>query len=164
MSIKPESPVLHLNLANNMYRLGEISEAEKHYRMAISISSDNESTAKAHNRLAFIYQMQRKNSEAIEHYTEALRINPNELKALNNLAILLAQMGDFSNAAINFKRALELSPQDEETLNNLGLLAIKTGNINKGIFYFKEALKYNPAYKPAQNNLTRYMNNFQTKK
>jgi Tfp pilus assembly protein PilF len=160
MNIKPDLPVSHLNLANNLYRLGKIAEAEKHYKMTIAVSIDKESTAKAHNRLAFIYQMQRKNSEAIKHYKEALRIKPTEVKALNNLAILLAQMGDFSNAAINFKRALELSPQDEETLNNLGLLSIKTGNIDKGIFYFKKALKYNPAYKPAQNNLARYMNNF----
>jgi tetratricopeptide (TPR) repeat protein len=164
INIKPDLPVSHLNLANNLYRLGEISEAERHYKMIIAVSTDKEVTAKAHNRLAFIYQMQRKNNEAIKHYKKALHIQPTEVKALNNLAILLAQMGDFPNAAINFKRALEFSPQDEETLNNLGLLSIKIGNLNKGIFYFKEALKYNPAYKPAQNNLARYMNNIQTKK
>jgi Tfp pilus assembly protein PilF len=164
MQIKPELPVPHLNLANNLYRLGKISEAEKHYKETIEVSNDNELTAKAHNRLAFIYQMQRKNSKAIKHYKEALRIKPDEVKALNNLAILYAQMGDFTSAAANFNRALEISPQDEETLNNLGLLSVKTGNTNKGIFYFKEALKYNPAYKPAQNNLARYMNSFQTKK
>jgi len=160
MQIKPELPVPHLNLANNLYRLGKISEAEKHYKETIEVSNDNELTAKAHNRLAFIYQMQRKNSKAIKHYKEALRIKPDEVKALNNLAILYAQMGDFTSAAANFNRALEISPQDEETLNNLGLLSVKTGNTNKGIFYFKEALKYNPAYKPAQNNLARYRHKF----
>lgn len=164
VNIKPDLPDFHLNLANNLYRLGEVAEAERHYKIIIEMNTDDEVTAKAHNRLAFIYQMQRKSIEAIKHYEEALRIKPTEVKALNNLAILFAQKGDFPSAAINFERALELSPQDAETLNNLGLLAIKTGNINKGIFYFKEALKYNPAYKPAQNNLARYMNSFQTKK
>ena len=164
VNIKPDLPDSHLNLANNLYRLGEVAEAERHYKIIIEMNTDDEVTAKAHNRLAFIYQMQRKSIEAIKHYEEALRIKPTEVKALNNLAILFAQKGDFPSAAINFERALELSPQDAETLNNLGLLAIKTGNINKGIFYFKEALKYNPAYKPAQNNLARYMNSFQTKK
>jgi tetratricopeptide (TPR) repeat protein len=158
-NIKPEFPVHHLNLANNFYRLGEIDEAEKHYKMAIAVSTDNEATAKAYNRLGFIYQIQRKKSEAIKHYKEALRLKPTEIEALNNLAILLAQTGDYSNATINFKRALELSSQNVETLNNLGLLSIKTGNINKGIFYFKKALKYNPAYKPAQYNLARYRDN-----
>jgi len=164
MNIKPEISVLHLNLANNLYRLGKISEAEKHYKETIEVSNDNEVTAKAHNRLAFIYQIQRKNSAAIKHYKEALRIKPTQVKTLNNLAILLAQTGDFSDAALNFNKALELSPQNEETLNNLGLLSIRTGNINKGITYFKKALKYNPAYKPAENNLARYMTSFQAKK
>lgn len=160
MNIDPKSSVHHLNLANNLYRLGKIGEAEKHYKMAITVGNDKESTAKANNRLAFIYQIQKKNSKAIKHYKEALRINPSQVKTLNNLAILLAQTGDFSNAAINFNKALELSPQNEETLNNLGLLSIRTGNINKGITYFKKALKYNPAYKPAENNLARYMTSF----
>jgi len=163
MNIHPESSVHHLNFANNLYRLGKIGEAEKHYKMAITVGNDKESTAKANNRLAFIYQIQKKNSAAIKHYKEALRINPTQVKTLNNLAILLAQTGDFSNAALNFNKALELSPQNEETLNNLGLLSIRTGNINKGITYFKKALKYNPAYKPAENNLARYMTSFQAK-
>ena len=164
IKINPELSVPHLNLANNLYRLGDFSEAEKHYKETIEVSTDKEVTAKTHNRLAFIYQMQRKNSKAIKHYKEALRIKPDEVKALNNLAILYAQIGDFTSAATNFNRALEISPQDEETLNNLGLLSVKTGNVNKGILYFKEALKYNPAYKPAQNNLARYMDSFQAKK
>ena len=164
MNIDPESSVHHLNFANNLYRLGKIGEAEKHYKMAITVGNDKESTAKANNRLAFIYQIQKKNSAAIKHYKEALRIKPTQVKTLNNLAILLAQTGDFSNAALNFNKALELSPQNEETLNNLGLLSIRTGNINKGITYFKKALKYNPAYKPAENNLARYMTSFQAKK
>jgi len=163
MNIDPESSVHHLNFANNLYRLGKIGEAEEHYKMAITVGNDKESTAKANNRLAFIYQIQKKNSAAIKHYKEALRINPTQVKTLNNLAILLAQTGDFSNAALNFNKALELSPQNEETLNNLGLLSIRTGNINKGITYFKKALKYNPAYKPAENNLARYMTSFQAK-
>jgi Tfp pilus assembly protein PilF len=164
MNIDPESSVHHLNFANNLYRLGKIGEAEKHYKMTITVGNDKESTAKANNRLAFIYQIQKKNSAAIKHYKEALRIKPTQVKTLNNLAILLAQTGDFSNAALNFNKALELSPQNEETLNNLGLLSIRTGNINKGITYFKKALKYNPAYKPAENNLARYMTSFQAKK
>jgi len=164
MNIDPESSVHHLNFANNLYRLGKIGEAEKHYKMAITVGNDKESTAKANNRLAFIYQIQKKNSAAIKHYKEALRIKPTQVKTLNNLAILLAQTGDFSNAALNFNKALELSPQNEETLNNLGLLSIRTGNFNKGITYFKKALKYNPAYKPAENNLARYMTSFQAKK
>jgi len=141
MNIDPESSVHHLNFANNLYRLGKIGEAEEHYKMAITVGNDKESTAKANNRLAFIYQIQKKNSAAIKHYKEALRINPTQVKTLNNLAILLAQTGDFSNAALNFNKALELSPQNEETLNNLGLLSIRTGDINKGITYFKKALK-----------------------
>lgn len=163
MNIDPESSVHHLNFANNLYRLGKIGEAEEHYKMAITVGNDKESTAKANNRLAFIYQIQKKNSAAIKHYKEALRINPTQVKTLNNLAILQAQTGDFSNAALNFNKALELSPQNEETLNNLGLLSIRTGNINKGITYFKKALKYNPAYKPAEDNLARYMTSFQAK-
>ena len=160
VNIKPDLPVSHLNLANNLFRLGKFSEAERHYQMIIAANTDLEAAAKAHNCLALIYQLQRKNSEAIKHYQEALLINPTEVKALNNLAILYAQMGDFANAFINFERALELSPGNEETLNNLGLLSIKTGNINKGISYFQKALGYNPEYKPARENLARYMTSF----
>ena len=159
MNIKPESAVLHANFADNLYHLDEISESEEHHKMVISISKDNSVTLKAHNHLALIYQMQRKNSEAIEHYTEALRINPNETKTLNNLAIIQAQTGDFQEAFTNFDKALKLDPENEETVNNLGLLSIKTGNLDKGVYYFKKALRLNPAYTPAQNNLVKFSKN-----
>ncbi|MBW2506051.1 MAG: tetratricopeptide repeat protein [Deltaproteobacteria bacterium] len=162
MSIKPELPVTHLNLANNLYRLGKISLSEKHYNMALSASySSNESEValKAHNRLALIYQMQKKNDQAIMHYTEALRINPNESKTLNNIAIIQAQTDNFQEAFANFSKALELDPANVETLNNLGLLSIKMGNSEVGIYYFKRAVLLNPNYKPAQYNLAKYSKN-----
>lgn len=156
MNIKPEYAAPHKNLANRLFLAGEIAEAEKHYRMALSAIGNDSIALQAHNHLGLILQMQGKNSEAMGHYFEALRINPYETKVLNNLAIIQAQAGDLSEAAANFNKAITLNPEDEETLNNLGLLAIKTGNLDKGLSYFKKALHFNPRYTPAQNNLTRY--------
>jgi Flp pilus assembly protein TadD len=61
-------------------------------------------------------------SEAIDHFQEALRLEPKYAKAHNNLATLDAQQGLFKEARKHWEKALELDPTYEDARRNLILL------------------------------------------
>jgi tetratricopeptide (TPR) repeat protein len=61
--------------------------------------------------------------EALEHYREALRIDPNLTEAHNNLGILLLQQGFTHQAIQQFEQALALKPDLAAHTNLAGAYA-----------------------------------------
>jgi tetratricopeptide (TPR) repeat protein len=55
-----------------------------------------------------------KPAEAIQHYTEALRIRPNHADAHLNWGVALARQGELSAAIEHFRSALEIKPGHPE--------------------------------------------------
>ena len=96
---------------------------------------------------------QGKIAEAIRHYSEALRINPNYEKAHNNLGIALKDEGRVDEAIDHYLQALRIKPDFEEAHNNLGNAFLKQGKAAKAIKHFKEALRLNPEFTDAYNSL-----------
>jgi tetratricopeptide (TPR) repeat protein len=70
------------NLANALYKNGEMSKSIQHYTAVLKINPD---FVEAHNNLAAIYYSQSQFGRAIHHYSEALRVNPDSEAAKKNL-------------------------------------------------------------------------------
>jgi tetratricopeptide (TPR) repeat protein len=87
-----------------------------------------------------------KGQEAIPHYEEALRLQPNSVHAHYNLGIEYANLGDLKQAAHHFSEALKLSPRNESLHNNLGVILAQQGDLPSAIEQFKTAIECNPAY------------------
>ena len=66
--------------------------------------------ARAHTNLGLALARQGRYDEAIEHHTEALRIEPGFAEAHNNLANVLARQGKFEEATQHYTEALRLNP------------------------------------------------------
>jgi tetratricopeptide (TPR) repeat protein len=66
---------------------------------------------------------QGKSEEAIRHYYEALRINPDYLRAHYNLGVALAMKGDRKGAAYHFSQVLRIDPGNVNARRALELLS-----------------------------------------
>jgi tetratricopeptide (TPR) repeat protein len=61
-------------------------------------------------------------AEAIAHYEQTVRLNPDSAEAHNNLAVALMQMGKLPEAVEHFKQALRIIPDLAEAQNRLARL------------------------------------------
>ena len=74
------------NLANDLYKLENYSEAEKFAKKALDSLSRSPRAADAYYNSGDIYLQQRRWSEAIEAFKSSLRLNPGDMDAKSNLA------------------------------------------------------------------------------
>src|SRR4030042_3883 len=74
-------PVAYFYMGNIYFQKNEFDEAESCYKKAINKDSEN---ADAHNNLAWLYFIERKNLDEAERlFLEGLRLNPSEKKILH---------------------------------------------------------------------------------
>jgi len=107
----------------------------------------------AHNNLGALMVKRGRFKEAIDHYSEVLRIRPDYAEAHNNLGGLLETKGRYVEAIGHYSEALLLKPDYAEAHNNLGLLFNQLGRYDEAIGHISEALRLEPDYAEAHNNL-----------
>jgi tetratricopeptide (TPR) repeat protein len=96
---------------------------------------------------------QHRPEEAIVHYREALRIEPDNVNVLVNLGSTLSREGKINEAVVCYSKALEVEPQSAEAYNGLGVVLAKQGRFDEAIARYREALRIRPNYAEARRNL-----------
>ena len=86
------------------------------------------------------YQSSTRESEAISHYENTLKINPENVIALNNLAWLYLE-SDPDKALSLARKAYELVPNRPEVMDTLGWVLVQNGKIEEGLSYLEPARK-----------------------
>lgn len=107
---------------------------------ALKITDNN---YEAHFCIAPILLEQGRIEEAIQHNTEAIRINPNHPKALNNLGIALCKAGRIDEAIRCFERSLEMKPGADVHFNLAAALATK-GEFAEAVSECQKCLQITP--------------------
>ena len=120
------------------------------FRHAINVTKNN---SVAHNNLGTALKDHGKLSEAIKHYTEALRIRPKYVDAHYNLGNAFVRRSRISEAISHYTEAVRIKPNDAEVRNNLGSVLFKQGKVNEAIGHYSEALRIKPDFAEAQSNL-----------
>jgi Ca-activated chloride channel family protein len=87
----PDSPIIHFNVANSLYRTEEFARALEAYRQALE-ANDPSLQAKAWYNLGNALYRQQQLQQSLEAYKQALRLDPNDVDAKHNLELLLKQM------------------------------------------------------------------------
>ncbi|HJV66355.1 MAG TPA: tetratricopeptide repeat protein [Geomonas sp.] len=95
------------------------------YTHALSAVPDN---WLAHNNLAILEAQQYRYDEAIRHFSESLRINPNQAEGYRNLGTVYQSTGNNLQAINCFREAVRLSPGDVEGHFRLGYAYLAAGN------------------------------------
>jgi tetratricopeptide (TPR) repeat protein len=106
-----------------------------------------------HNNLGFALAELNRIPEAIQHYSEALRINPEYEKAHNNIGTAFIFQGQLERAVGHFANALRLDPNFRDAHYNLGLALEALGNYEGAIYHYTQTLRIDPDYARAHNNL-----------
>ncbi|MFZ0035447.1 MAG: tetratricopeptide repeat protein [Sedimentisphaerales bacterium] len=107
-----------------------------------------------HNNLGgVLFRDKGRLEDAIIHFDEALRINPQYPNALSNKAKVLLAMGKTDEAIAVLNELLCISGRPYEVYNILGLVYAQKGEVELAIENYNEALKLKPDYVEVMNNL-----------
>ena len=102
-------------------RKGQEEEAEADYQLVTEVNPFNE---QAYLYLGQLFINQKKLTEAISLFDEAIELNPNFAEAYKERGRAKLLNGDKDGSVEDMKRSLELNPKDEASLNgefkNLG--------------------------------------------
>lgn len=107
----------------------------------------------AHNNLGKTLTDLGNDTEAFQHYADALRHNPNSAHAHVNFGSALLGQGKIDEAVDHFNLALKLDPNFVEAYNNLGLAHLRRGHIEDAVYHFRIALQKKPYHAHANQNL-----------
>ena len=107
----------------------------------------------AHNNLGLMLSGRGETEGGIEHFREALEIDPEYVTAHYNLGNTLLARGNLDEAAQHFKRALDIEPSHIDARLNLGIALAKRGELESAVRQFRRALEIAPAYSEAHFNL-----------
>ncbi len=140
----------HYNLAAMLQARGELSEALKHYELALRIRPEDPTV---NNALAAANIAASHLDAAIKYLAAALRSRPDYFDAHYNLGTALAIQGDFQGAVEQFRAAVRLNPQDANAEANLGGALAETGDWKEARMHLERALAIDPNNTLARENL-----------
>jgi tetratricopeptide (TPR) repeat protein len=98
----------------------------------------------AHDNLGESLRRQRRTSEAIVHFREAVRIRPTSVEGHNNLGDALIAQGSVEEGAAELRQALRLNPGFPESHVNLGTALNKQGRSAEAIAEYRKAVELRP--------------------
>ena len=92
-------------------------------------------------------------NEAILHYTQAVRLEPDFANAHNNLGLALLSQGQVGPAVDHLAQAVRLRPASAEMHFNLGLGLSRRGEKQEAIAHFSRAVRLKPDFAEAHHEL-----------
>ncbi|HEX8248664.1 MAG TPA: protein kinase [Pyrinomonadaceae bacterium] len=95
--------------------------------------------------------------KAIETYTLAIELNPNDYAIYNNRGAAYHATGEFQKAIADYTKAAELNPYHFSAYNNRGAAYEDIGSIEQAITDYRKALELDPENKLAKDNLKRIL-------
>lgn len=154
LKVTDHSDIAHNSLGIALRSIGQMNEAESHYREALIINPDNE---QVHYNLANLLRTNGKTDEAIDHYNEALRVNPNYAKAHLNLGNSFMSLGRYQNAIDHFRKAIASGDTHAGIYCNIGSALLAMGQPEEAANQFREAIRIQPDFAEAYNELGRIL-------
>jgi tetratricopeptide (TPR) repeat protein len=124
------------------------------WERTLSVTTNN---AAAHFKYGAALEESGKLDEALRHYRDALRIEPDYAEAHYNLANGLMKAGatadSLAEAGTHLTAALQLNPDFAEAHNATGVHSLMRGEIESAVAHFKDAIRLKADYALAHNNL-----------
>jgi tetratricopeptide (TPR) repeat protein len=116
----------------------------------LDVTSDN---YVIHNNLGFEMAVFGRADDALKHYREAIKINPDFEIAHINLGKALLLKGKVNESVRYYQALLEIKPAYAGVHHNLGLVLLRKGDTENAIVHFREALRINKNYAEVYNSL-----------
>ncbi len=129
LQLRPEDPVLLVNIAIALVQQGRNDDAEAYLRRALQADPDD---VYAHYNLGLIEKSRGNAPAAAEHFARVVEADPDDAAARYNLASALARLDRLDEAEAHFRAALERNPAHVSALYGLGRLLLQQGRQAEG--------------------------------
>ncbi len=106
----------------------------------------------AHNSLGDALMQSGQISDALEHFQEAVRLEPDYVEAINNTGNAHLVLGRPDEAIASYRMALAIAPDNAEVHYNCGTVLQQQKRWDEAIHHYQSALKIKPNFAPAHNN------------
>lgn len=150
ISLQPEVPQFHYNLANAYQQQGKLVQAKQIYVRCLQLEPEH---INALRNLGILHLRHRELSAAVDCFERAARRAPRDPSLQMSLGIALQQSGNVATAATCFRCATELKPDFAEAHMNLGLCLAQTHDLQRAMACYRRALELKPNWLDAELNL-----------
>ncbi len=150
LSERTDWVAVHNNLAMVQRHLGNVDEAEHHFREALK--HDPQQVGALSNLGALLVEQDRL-VEAAPVLEQAKTLAPDHPGVLYNWALLAAANQAFAAAIPALEKSISLNPNYAQAHSNLGVALRKTGRLEDAVRALTQALKLNPNLAEAHINL-----------
>jgi tetratricopeptide (TPR) repeat protein len=107
----------------------------------------------AQNLLGFALGRHGETQAALEHLSEAVRIEPGDLEARDNLAVVQFQLGRGDEAEQHLRAVLRANPEMAKAREHLGAVLLARGELAEARAHLEEAVRLAPGSAGALANL-----------
>jgi tetratricopeptide (TPR) repeat protein len=141
VTLRPDDPAFHANLAEAYRALGQQDRAADCCRAALRLRPD---FPEALCNLGLALHGLDRHAEAIEQFRHALRLRPELASAHNGLGICLRALKRYEEAIAHFRQAVELAPNGAPAQSNLGQCLVDLGQAVEALPHCLEAVRLQP--------------------
>jgi Flp pilus assembly protein TadD len=129
LALRPDDPVLLVNMAVALLQQADEDGAEVYLRRALEQAPDD---PYAHYNMGTIERNRGNLEAAAAHFAAVTETDSEDVSAVYNLASVLMRLRRHDEAESLYRRALELNPTHVSTLYGLGRLLLQTGRDEEG--------------------------------
>jgi tetratricopeptide (TPR) repeat protein len=131
-------------------KAGDYGTALDLYTRALDSGELNETmTIAALNGRGLVYYRLRQFPQAVDDYTRALTLNPDNATTLRNRCFAFIEMKEWGYAIDDCRTSAALIPNDPQGGDTMGYVYLRQGKYIDAISYFNGALAVDPNYGPA---------------
>jgi len=107
----------------------------------------------AHDNIGMALVRLNRTDEAIEHFKEAVRLDPNFAEGHHRLGVSLLSQKKFDEAVVHLRDVVRLTPGAASAHGDLARALVKRGRIAEAAAHFAETVRLDPRHASAHNSL-----------
>jgi arylsulfatase A-like enzyme/Tfp pilus assembly protein PilF len=153
ITLLPNRPRLHVELAHALRDQGRLPAADQEFRRAVNLAPRSGSVRYAYGR--FLLFSANRYAEAAEELGAALAATPNDPELQHDLAVAWMTLGRFDQAEQLLHLALRQSPDNPRVTQSLGVLCMQQNRVAEAAAYFQQTLELQPDSPQARAALQR---------
>jgi tetratricopeptide (TPR) repeat protein len=154
---KPRAQIALLSAAVLLFSFWTF-ERNKVWRDRITLWSDatakSPAKARPHSNLGVALKKADRLDEAVFHFSETIRLDPEFYEAYNNLANSYILLGRYEEAIANYRKAIAIKPTHPILHRSLANALYDTWQLEEALLHYRETVRLNPMDLKARQNLT----------
>ncbi len=139
-------------VSNSSNRSFDVKRTVSYWREQVELASDDSAKGTAYFHCGKAYSAVQDFQNAIEQYSEAIRLNPEDAHAYTNRGIAKDALKRFEDAIADFNEAICIDPKNYKAYNGRGSSKAALGRFEEATADYDTAIRINPEYAKAYSN------------